>query len=65
MTRFNTGGIIPGPADQVRRFGEGFHRLACRHEDAVPVESVVDGATLAWLCPGCDAQLEANWQGAL
>ncbi len=32
----------------------------CAHTDAVPVESVVTGDTLAWLCPGCDTQLPAN-----
>lgn len=34
----------------------------CEHPDAVPVESVVDGSTVAWLCPGCDAQLPATWR---
>lgn len=34
----------------------------CTHEAAVPVDSVVDGAVVAWLCPDCDAQLPAGWQ---
>ena len=31
----------------------------CPHADAEPVES--GGETVAWLCPGCDTQLPAEW----
>ncbi len=38
---------------------------ACAHDGAVPVETVgtvLDPPeTVAWLCPGCDAQLPAAW----
>jgi hypothetical protein len=33
----------------------------CIHADAVPVESVT-GETVAWLCPACDRQLDAEWK---
>jgi hypothetical protein len=33
----------------------------CRHSAAVPVESVL-GELVAWLCPVCDAQLDAEWR---
>lgn len=32
---------------------------ACYHRHALPVESVVDGETVAWLCRHCDEQLPA------
>lgn len=32
----------------------------CAHAEAVPVETL-DGETVAWLCPGCDEQLPAEW----
>lgn len=35
----------------------------CRHSAAVPVESVL-GELVAWLCPGCDEQLPAEWRNA-
>jgi hypothetical protein len=35
--------------------------VACAHEEAVPVESAVTGEVLAALCPGCDAQLPAEF----
>ncbi len=43
----------------------GFARLSaalgpCAHPEAVPVDAVT-GDVVAWLCPGCDAQLPAAW----
>ncbi|MFI9558847.1 hypothetical protein [Nonomuraea endophytica] len=35
----------------------------CDHSGAVPVESAVTGEVLAALCPGCDAQLPAEFLG--
>lgn len=32
---------------------------ACRHLDPIPVESVVTGETVAYLCPTCNTQIEA------
>lgn len=32
----------------------------CRHPAALPVESVL-GELVAWLCPACDQQLDAEW----
>jgi hypothetical protein len=29
----------------------------CKHLEIVPVESAVDGHTLAWLCVTCDTRL--------
>lgn len=78
MTHFNAGGVIPGPAhtpagiiaferyvtpEQVRRFGQESARHMCRHTGAVPVESVMDGELLAWLCPSCDTQLDPDPRG--
>jgi hypothetical protein len=42
----------------------GFARLAaligpCAHPATVPVETVLTGELVAWLCPGCDSQLPA------
>jgi hypothetical protein len=37
----------------------------CRHDEKVPVESVVDGLVLAYLCPDCDRQFPAEWQVGL
>ena len=31
----------------------------CRHVHQIPVESACDGQVVAWLCPHCDAQLDA------
>lgn len=33
----------------------------CIHAGAVPVESP-PGKRVAWLCPACDQQLDADWQ---
>lgn len=33
----------------------------CAHPDAVPIESVITGETVAALCPDCDADLPAAW----
>lgn len=34
----------------------------CAHTGAVPVDSLVTGERLAWLCVKCDAQLPAEWR---
>ncbi|TQN30600.1 hypothetical protein FHX37_0482 [Haloactinospora alba] len=70
------GGVIPGagatseryiafdrhvsPEHRRRFLEEEFARQTCSHEDAAPVESIVDGELLAWLCPDCDTQLPAD-----
>lgn len=33
----------------------------CDHPEAVPVELLVTGDLVAWLCPDCDVQLPAEW----
>ena len=33
----------------------------CAHSGAVPVNLLVTGETVAWLCPGCDSELPAGW----
>lgn len=43
---------------EIQAFGDAgprYVRAACRHIDAVPVDS--DGVTVAWLCPTCDQRL--------
>lgn len=45
------------------RRGEQYVEGPCRHPRAVPVESVL-GELVAWLCPGCDEQLPAEWRSA-
>lgn len=51
---------------QVEAFARGdvFVRRVrvCAHPDVLPVESVIDGSVLAWLCPDCDKQLPEGWQ---
>lgn len=50
---------------EIVRFGEPeptFVRGACRHLEAVPVES--GGDTVAHLCTTCDTQLPAEWRPA-
>jgi hypothetical protein len=47
-------------------FTLGMARLAaalgpCAHPDAVPVELLLTGERVAWLCPGCDTQLPADY----
>ncbi|MEV2277835.1 hypothetical protein AB0I72_19845 [Nocardiopsis sp. NPDC049922] len=37
----------------------------CRHEAAVPVDSVVTGTTLAYLCPDCGTQLPDDFGAEL
>jgi hypothetical protein len=44
----------------------GFARLGavlgpCAHPGAVPVNLLVTGERVAWLCPGCGRQLPAGW----
>lgn len=44
----------------------GFARLSailgpCAHPDAVPVELLLTGEVVAWLCPCCGRQLPAGW----
>lgn len=34
----------------------------CAHNGAVPVDLLLTGETVAWLCPECDAQLPAGWR---
>lgn len=34
----------------------------CAHPNAVPVELLLGGEIIAWLCPSCDAQLSARWK---
>jgi hypothetical protein len=34
----------------------------CAHPDAVPVDLLVTGETVAWLCPQCDTRLPAGWK---
>ena len=46
-------GAAQVPVQAARRIG--------RHADAMPVESVT-GETVAWLCPACDQQLDADWE---
>jgi hypothetical protein len=36
----------------------------CNHLETIPVESMVTGDTVAYLCLTCDAQLEAGSQAA-
>jgi hypothetical protein len=43
--------------------GVEYVRGQCRHIGAVPVESCL-GELVAWLCPDCDAQLDAEWRSA-
>ncbi len=48
--------------------GVGFARLSavlgpCAHPGAVPVDLLLTGETVAWLCPGCDVQLPPGWIG--
>ena len=38
--------------------------MTCQHASAVPVESVA-GERVSWLCPDCDAQLDADWRKPL
>lgn len=40
--------------------------LACprAHANAVPVDELLTGAIVAWLCPTCDKQLPADWRPA-
>lgn len=37
-------------------------RGLCRHLEAIPVESIVDGVTVAHLCTTCGTQLPEEWQ---
>ncbi len=41
---------------------EGAVAPACSHRKAVPVDLLLTGERVAWLCPDCDAQLAADWQ---
>ncbi len=35
---------------------------SCRHLNAEPVNLLLTGERVAWVCPRCDAQLPANWR---
>lgn len=44
----------------------GFARLnaligLCAHASAVPVDLLLTGERVAWICPECDTQLPAGW----
>ena len=44
----------------------GFARLhamlgSCAHAGAVPVDLLLTGEIVAWLCPDCGRQLPAGW----
>lgn len=41
-----------------------FIKGPCRHLSVVPVESIVTGDTLAWLCVNCDQQLAQRPESA-
>jgi hypothetical protein len=48
-------------------FCGGMARLAaalgpCAHPDAVPVDLLVTGERVAWVCPGCGSDLPAAWR---
>lgn len=50
----------------VAQMNAGFARLGaalgpCAHAGAVPVDLLVTGERVAWLCPGCGTQLPAGW----
>jgi hypothetical protein len=37
----------------------------CTHPRALPVEAILTGDRVAWLCPDCDVQLPADWRNPL
>jgi hypothetical protein len=48
-------------------FAAGVARLSaaaavCAHPDAEPVNLLVTGETVAWVCPDCPAELPAGWR---
>jgi hypothetical protein len=48
-------------------FAAGIARLSaaaavCAHPDAEPVNLLVTGETVAWVCPKCEARLPADWR---
>jgi len=50
---------------EIRSLGDpapAYVKGRCAHLDVVPVDSVVDGETIAHLCLTCDEQLPAEWR---
>lgn len=39
--------------------------LRCAHLEAVPVRTSLTNELVAWLCPDCDEQLDADWDPEL
>lgn len=39
--------------------------LSCRHDDAVPVDLLTTGETVAYLCPNCRTQLPTDFGDVL
>lgn len=59
-------GPEPGPLVHGTTMAVGFARLgttlgACAHRAAVPVDLLLTGERVAWLCPECNVQLPAGW----
>lgn len=60
----------PGPPGiSVRDMALGFAHLSavlgpCSHVNAEPVELLLTGERVAWLCPECEERLPAGWQPA-
>ncbi len=44
------------------RLANGQLRSPCAHPDAEPVDLLLTGETVAWLCPECGQELPADWQ---
>lgn len=45
-------------------FATNLSALTCprAHTAAIPVDELLTGAIVAWLCPDCDKQLPADWK---
>jgi hypothetical protein len=61
--------LAAGTGVTMTEFGAGMARLgaalgSCAHANAVPVDLLVTGETVAWLCPDCGAGLPAEWAPA-
>lgn len=66
LCRVDTGEGLRLPGTSMRDMTLGMTRLAavlgpCPHYGAVPVDLLLTGERIAWLCPDCDAQLPAAW----
>lgn len=61
------GPVVPaGAGISMARLAANLTALACprAHTAAVPVDELLTGVTVAWLCPDCDKQLPADWRPA-